>query len=94
VVDLGAIPAGQTARADFAIKNLTRNSVTVYGAKADCGCVTPIGLPMTIGPFVEESLQLNITPSKSIRGQSFLQQASLLLSVDHPQVILTIQGTV
>jgi len=94
VVDLGTLPAEKTARADFVIKNLTRNSVTIYGAEVDCSCVVPIGLPLTIGPFAEGSLQLNITPSQSIRGQGFLHQAVLHLSLDHPQVTLTIQGNV
>ena len=94
VVDLGTLPAEKTARADFAIKNLTQNSVTIYGAEPDCSCVTPIGLPLTIASFAEGSLQLNITPSRSIRGQGFLHQTILHLSLDHPQVTLTIQGKV
>jgi len=92
--DLGTIPSGVVTHATFAIKNLTSEKITVYGADVDCSCVRPVGFPVTIDSHFTERFQLAITPTVQQRGHPLQNRAILHLNIDHPEVAVTVAGMV
>lgn len=55
-IDLGRISSPTEFVLD--VKNTSLRSINVAGARVDCGCLMPKGLPLTIAP--ESSVQLEV----------------------------------
>jgi hypothetical protein len=57
VVDLGDVNGNVEQNAPFELVNLTNHPVRILGAKTDCSCIAPDGLPITIPPLVAVTLK-------------------------------------
>ena len=79
MVDLGSAPTGETRTARFQIDNTAGIAVTIVGLKANCGCATSTGLPITIEPDTskEVGVAIKFTGKEAAFSRSILFYSDL-----------------
>lgn len=93
-IDVSTVEKGAIARADFVLRNISRQPVTFLGAEPDCGCVQMSGLPLTLAPRSSHAVSMAVRTADLASREEFVHQSRLILDVVHPEVLLTIRGTV
>lgn len=91
--DVGIVAPNETTRADFAIRNLTSQPVTILGAEVSCACTSPVEMPLEIPARSQRELRFSVKVFKRQNPQ-FTETAKLFLDTGVPVLVLTITGRV
>lgn len=93
-VDVSTVEQGATVRTDFILRNMSWEPVMVLGADPDCGCVQMSGIPVTLAPRSSHAVSMSVRTADLASHEEFVHQSRLIFDVVHPEVLLTIRGTV
>lgn len=93
-VDLGHVRPGTQVEAVFRLMNLTRQTVTIIGAQADCSCIVTSGLPMKIPPGSSSRFVSTFTARSIDADHNVTRRILLHLNVDAPEVVLIVTANV
>ncbi len=76
VVDLGEVEAGQTVIAQFRLKNLSKNNVTILGTESDCSCTAFDALPLKM---LVNHQRVNV-PTDAVLVQTAADQSDIFIT--------------
>ena len=94
LLDLGAVPAGESRSGTFRLKNLTGSSLVILGVQSDCSCLTTAELPITIPASGVCDFDVLFSADNVPLETVVVRQMILHISVDQPIQLLEIKATI
>jgi hypothetical protein len=85
---VGEALAGKEAVAVFRLRNLLTETVTVVGARADCGCSATEDLPLAVPPRALSEMRLRFRTRSGDEGRLLQYGVLLYLDTDSAPVYL------
>lgn len=90
--DVGVVES--TKRFELPIENVSEGTLSVQGAKTDCGCIVPSNLPITLQPGDTAYLDLEMVPKKTVERQELSLRLQLITDTKLPLPPTIITATV
>jgi hypothetical protein len=81
--------AGESTSVAFPLRNISAQTVTVYGAETDCDCLTATALPLVIPPGETREIVLRFQTDAKETRFNLEHKAQLLIDCPSPPVLLT-----
>lgn len=90
VFDLGTVETNKRLQVEFKLVNLQDEPLELVGANAECSCILPPEMPITLTPFTTTSITFSFHAPPT--AQQFEQQIDLYFNGELPAIPVSIVG--